>query len=90
MPNLISPFSGLNVLFGDTIQGRRASRLPLAIILRAFGAAMREVLNDALHRSPVADSIDLFDLLCETGYRMLQAFSNLCRRHSTVPSVERR
>jgi hypothetical protein len=30
--------SGLDAFFIDAIQGRRASRLPLAIIFRAFGA----------------------------------------------------
>ena len=33
----MSPFSGLERKF-DLFQGRRASRLPLAIVGRAFGA----------------------------------------------------
>ena len=33
--------SGLNPSFGDLNQGRRASRLPLAVICRALGAHLR-------------------------------------------------
>ena len=43
---LFSPLSGLDAFIGDMIQGRRArsaSRLPLAVIFRAFGAAPRAV-----------------------------------------------
>jgi hypothetical protein len=35
--------SGLDSLFGGFNQGRRASRLPLAIIFRAFGAVGAEI-----------------------------------------------
>jgi len=36
--NSITPFQGWRAVFLIRYQGRRASRLPLAIIFRAFGA----------------------------------------------------
>jgi hypothetical protein len=38
--------SGLHVRLESLIQGRRASRLPLAFILRAFGAVRAEWFDD--------------------------------------------
>ena len=47
----ISPLQGSSLLFGYLVQGRRATRLPLAVIFRAFGADWILRINGAASES---------------------------------------